>query len=286
MNAVEFCNRLESDLYANYRVPVRVVQEKVLAGSDYRFIVYETLTSSNQIGFVIDLDWYNIRLELDSPDYFVKSCSIYDLWRNRLRDNRSVAEWYHSVLCKKNGHLSYYVNGHELVLDSIDDEMFKTKWHLFNLIFDDSSICTNINLDIQYNVIYPIIELFWGLVLAFTSECIDEQVECFNEGTLKNVSSVRYERSSVNRKACIAIHGTKCKICGFDFEEIYGDIGKDFIEVHHIEPVSSFEKPRCVNPKKDLIPVCSNCHSVLHRRIPPYHPTEIKRIIKGNKDDF
>ena len=49
-----------------------------------------------------------------------------------------------------------------------------------------------------------------------------------------------------------------------NFEQTYGELGKDFIEVHHLHPVSQGE--RKVNPIEDLIPLCSNCHSMIHRQ--------------------
>ena len=48
-----------------------------------------------------------------------------------------------------------------------------------------------------------------------------------------------------------------------NFEQVYGELGKDYIEVHHLHPVSQGE--RQVNPIEDLIPLCSNCHSMIHR---------------------
>ncbi|MBC2575551.1 HNH endonuclease [Peptostreptococcus canis] len=58
-----------------------------------------------------------------------------------------------------------------------------------------------------------------------------------------------------------------CEICEFDFEKTYGEIGKDFIEGHHIRPISELNE----NDKteiKDIIMVCSNCHKMLHRKRP------------------
>lgn len=70
-------------------------------------------------------------------------------------------------------------------------------------------------------------------------------------------------------------------ICGFDFEAQYGDVGKDFIEVHHIVPISSTKGEHDVDPINDLIPVCSNYHSILHRRRPePYRPEDIRLMLK------
>lgn len=55
-----------------------------------------------------------------------------------------------------------------------------------------------------------------------------------------------------------------CEHCGFDFEETYGEIGKDFIEAHHMKPVSQLalgEKTKV----EDIVMLCSNCHSMVHR---------------------
>lgn len=59
-----------------------------------------------------------------------------------------------------------------------------------------------------------------------------------------------------------------CKICGFNFERKYGEKGANFIEAHHIKPVASLSGNEPVSIK-DLIPVCSNCHRIIHRSNPP-----------------
>ena len=58
----------------------------------------------------------------------------------------------------------------------------------------------------------------------------------------------------------------KCEICGFSFCETYGVLGKGFIEVHHIEPISQRKQSK-ETTFKDLILVCSNCHQMLHRKL-------------------
>lgn len=55
-----------------------------------------------------------------------------------------------------------------------------------------------------------------------------------------------------------------CEVCAFDFSRRYGEHGRDFIEAHHIKPVSTLvkgEKTRL----SDLALVCANCHRMLHR---------------------
>jgi len=86
------------------------------------------------------------------------------------------------------------------------------------------------------------------------------------EGTQKEYYGKRYERSTVNRLRAIEIHGSKCKVCGFDFEAVYGERGRGFIEVHHVRPLYLNRKEQVVDPTNDLIPVCSNCHRMIHRR--------------------
>ena len=85
------------------------------------------------------------------------------------------------------------------------------------------------------------------------------------EGTLKTYFGKRYERNPKNRKRAIEIHGIDCYVCGFNFEEIYGERGKDFIEVHHLQPLSTLEEVTEINPETDLVPLCANCHRMIHR---------------------
>ncbi len=76
-----------------------------------------------------------------------------------------------------------------------------------------------------------------------------------------------YERNPIARKKCIEYHGCKCSICGLSFEEMYGELDKDFIHVHRIVPLNKIGKEYQVNHKTDLIPVCPNCHAMLHKKI-------------------
>lgn len=70
-----------------------------------------------------------------------------------------------------------------------------------------------------------------------------------------------------------------CQICGFDFVKTYGTLGEDFIEAHHIKPVSEMA-PGEKTKIEDIIMVCSNCHSMIHRRKPWLKLNEIESIIK------
>lgn len=99
------------------------------------------------------------------------------------------------------------------------------------------------------------------------------------EGAKKQVVVNAYERSIQARDECIKNYGYQCVICKFDFEKIYGAIGKFFIHVHHMKPLSEIGEGYKINPITDLRPVCPNCHAMLHKRKPSYSIEEIKKLI-------
>lgn len=102
----------------------------------------------------------------------------------------------------------------------------------------------------------------------------------YHEGSVQRIVVNAYERDSKAREACIRHHGTACAVCEMNFEARYGKIGRDFIHVHHKRPLSSLKKQYKVDPKKDLVPVCPNCHAMLHRRTPPYDVEQLRAIIR------
>ena len=93
----------------------------------------------------------------------------------------------------------------------------------------------------------------------------DEDITNLLEGGVTKVSVNIYERDKKAREACIKHFGCICKVCEFDFSKKYGAVGEGFIHVHHIIPISEKLTVYEVNPIKDLIPVCPNCHAMLHK---------------------
>jgi 5-methylcytosine-specific restriction protein A len=102
------------------------------------------------------------------------------------------------------------------------------------------------------------------------------------EGARTRVEVNRYERSPVNRAACIAHYGPICRACAFDFRAFYGSLGEGYVEVHHRTPVSRMNESYFVNPITDLVPVCANCHAMLHRTEPPM-AVEALRTLLGER---
>ncbi|MGU3449668.1 HNH endonuclease [Methylobacterium sp. 391_Methyba4] len=109
----------------------------------------------------------------------------------------------------------------------------------------------------------------------------------FSEGEVKRVLTKQIERSKKAVAACLKHHGYTCKACDFDFEQTYGEIGINFIHVHHIIPISLTSGKYTVNAKSDLVPVCPNCHAMIHRNgKKPLSITELKEFLElaaGNR---
>ena len=86
----------------------------------------------------------------------------------------------------------------------------------------------------------------------------------YPEGLRFRVTVNAVERNQKARWACIRHHGSICAVCGFNFGETYGAWGNGFIHVHHVVPIGFSKKEYEVDPVKDLIPVCPNCHAMIH----------------------
>jgi 5-methylcytosine-specific restriction enzyme A len=97
-----------------------------------------------------------------------------------------------------------------------------------------------------------------------TAALPEEVDESFPEGRRMAILVNRAERSAAARLACIEEFGTACTVCGIEFEKVYGPDFMGLIHVHHLNPLAGSTTKREVNPKKDLRPVCPNCHAAIH----------------------
>lgn len=86
------------------------------------------------------------------------------------------------------------------------------------------------------------------------------------EGKKVGYYTTKYERSKSNRDNALKIHGYNCCICNINFKDTYGDIGEGFIHIHHVNPLFSLDSEVVPDPLTDLVPVCPNCHAIIHRQ--------------------
>lgn len=105
-----------------------------------------------------------------------------------------------------------------------------------------------------------------------------ESEESFKEGKPSKQLVNKYERDPKLRTKAISIHGTTCMACGFNFNQKYGEHGKNYIEVHHIVPLSQIKKSILINPETDMVVLCSNCHRMIHRN--RNKPLNLERLIQ------
>jgi hypothetical protein len=107
----------------------------------------------------------------------------------------------------------------------------------------------------------------------------------FPEGKLKERLHRSRERNSelIRRAKQIALNrdgALRCACCNFDFEKVYGKLGKDFIEGHHTKPVSSLHVDGELTLVEDIALVCANCHRMLHRRRPWLGMAQLSMLLK------
>lgn len=113
----------------------------------------------------------------------------------------------------------------------------------------------------------------------FSGELPDD--ETFIEGAVSQVLVNRYERDPKARANCLKEFGHTCKVCGANFGKLYGEIGDGFIHVHHRKPLALRKAEYHLNPIKDLVPVCPNCHAMLHTCDPPLEIDELRKLMKS-----
>ena len=138
------------------------------------------------------------------------------------------------------------------------------------------SKCVRLLLEQGFNIVQ---EHDVGMDINLFPDELQAKTE-FVEGAVLQVMVNRYERDRQAREAALRYHGSQCQVCGLDMAKRYGDIGRGFIHIHHLVPLSEIKQDYRLDPKTDLIPVCPNCHAMLHRRNPPYTPDELKILIQ------
>ncbi|MFF3024561.1 HNH endonuclease [Gottfriedia sp. NPDC057948] len=211
----------------------------------------------------------------------VKRAREYNLYDDSTRDraifeylfNSESHRWIdeHVIGLKSNESRGYQAMGilHFIGLKNIHKGIFNGKSiQEAILILEDQKYDFNLVLDCLYRLTNQS-KKSWNLVDIIFEDIESEKAEeesYYTDGAVKKYYGKRFERNPENRRKAIEIHGLNCFACGFNFEKVYGERGMDFIEVHHLKPLSTLGEEVIINPKEDLVPVCSNCHRMIHRR--------------------
>lgn len=195
-------------------------------------------------------------------------------------EKRSLFHTFIQSAINSGAEVTFQINGQNL--GTAETEVWPTDWKSLTFRFSKGPM----SIDGSKPDVVEGLALAWssrmlGSVLSLMPlEAIEQPPDGEAEGGGHQALITRYERSTLNRQACMDFHGRICKVCGFDFEKVYGPIGEGYIEVHHVESLARLAPGTILNPAIDLVPLCSNCHSMVHKRRPvPFTVNELKDMI-------
>jgi 5-methylcytosine-specific restriction protein A len=187
-----------------------------------------------------------------------------------------------SSAAAKQGKLTLRVNGSDLDPQRPTD--WPTHWQNLELILKKQGIVfEELPPGQTKQLLGDLIAPVFGMCIALIGiEDVDADVSAY-EGEAAEVISRRYERRPVNREICLSVRGRRCYCCNMDFGEVYGALADGYIEVHHTTPASKMGPGYKINPVTELVPLCSNCHSVVHLTRPARTVDEVKAMFDAKR---
>ena len=230
----------------------------------------------------VKLAWKSLEIQFIQDSFsghFIQEMGAFDTGK------RTMAASFISALTNLGGSLEFKING--AGIDTATIEGWPVDWKTLELNYRRLGVEPDLAqfLDGSSDSFLQCL-CYLGIVVALLpveQGSYEEPLEGLPEGMLIREETNRYERNRLNREACIAAKGTTCLVCGFNFSETYGALGEGFIHVHHVVPVSQMGEGYVVDPLNDLVPVCANCHSMMHRADPPTTVDELKKIMAERK---
>jgi len=273
---------IKEHLEAIYDIPICVN-----CGSEYNDINYK-IWPENDLGELFEIKMLyrqGIRLIIDICPQKYAAGMLADM-QHAEKEKVEVFLKYVDIMRRQNAKIEMSIN--QNLCTHIDESIWKYAWK--NLRIRISVIPEKDDENyLEKRIFVDWAGYAMGMMLSLLNiEKMEIVEKLYLEGGHTQVLTNKYERNPVNRQLCLLANGYVCKICGFDFEKQYGKIGYKFIHVHHIEKISAHDAAYHINPEEDLIPVCPNCHAMLHREEPPIRPEkliEIIQFIRNNEGD-
>jgi len=225
-------------------------------------------------------DWRRLRISFE-PGRFARELLVAMSRADQTGQTAFVSILEHCA--EKGAEITIKVNDARLSFEAAD--IWETEWRRFYLQLSRGQL--DLGLD-EGEPDDQIVTRWAGMFASAITAILPleekaEEMPGYPEGSVTTVEVNRYERDRRNRAAAISIHGTACKACGLDMAKRYGKVASGFIEIHHLVPVSEIGHNYQLNPSKDLVPLCPNCHTIAHRRNPPFSVEEIARMIHEMK---
>ena len=239
------------------------------------------LTADHTFGIRTTLGWRRLRIDFE-PGKFAGA--LLAEMGNADADGRSG---FQAVLadCRRVGsQIDLEINSVPLPFDS--EEVWAQAWNRLVLSMNKGQLELGIDEgEPDAQIVCRWTGRFAAAVVAIlpteeAGEGVETDVIGYPEGALTTVQTNRYERDRRNRAAAIAIHGTACKGCGLEMGTRYGSVASGMIEIHHVTPVSELGAGYVIDPARDLVPLCPNCHAVVHRNTPPFTVAELRECLE------
>ena len=123
-----------------------------------------------------------------------------------------------------------------------------------------------------------------GQVLPLSATVAYDEEDAEEGRLLSRVHRFRERDPSIvgrkKRRALQQQESLTCEGCNFDFERVYGDRGRGFIECHHTRPLSDLSPEGETTKLSDLSLVCSNCHRMIHKSKPWLSIRQLQSLVQ------
>lgn len=278
MSQKSLASQLQDSFDSMFGIPFIVKQ--VDRSGHIGFDVYPA-DADKEFGFGLEISFTVLRISIRFIPGRFSAHMIRQMGDASTEKKQSFFSYFRAALNER-AELSLVING----VSSMDVDLkdWPTEWHHFELRLTRMPIVSDEHDEVDY---HRVAEHWGGYMLGMVLSLLDvvpldedDQPTGYAEGGSIRVLSNRYERNPLNRTACILAQGCTCKVCDMDFLAKYGEIGRNFIHVHHITPVSQLTPGYMIDPLIDLVPVCPNCHAMLHKENPPLSVDHLKERMR------
>ena len=272
----DYCSHLKSHLEGTFSMPFNVVSFDVEGENGYRC----SPQNEDNIYFDVNIRIRNrIRLVIEITPQLHGGYILHDM-SLASPEKKSLFFEYQEMLKQLGAKVRFCVNGSAITVDS-----WPSSWRNFSSKITLIPIPEDVSeLEYLKEWVVRSVELIFTLLTISDVENEDPQ-SIQTEGTPHIIKAIRYERNPINRQLCLFRKGYSCAVCGMNFEDVYGELGHHYIEVHHTTPVSTMKEGYVFNVDRDLVPLCSNCHSMVHRQDPPLSVDQLKEILIKQKSN-
>lgn len=257
---------------------VRLFYQESRVGSSFDYkLRLDGIAPPNGFSIQIGDDYLGWHLELDLDAF---GAPLLDLLFGRFKERRHQFDSILALATSRNSKVEILVNGSGIMDDGEHETWNDFKIVIANRYGTDQEALDALNsalLDLLCLVLCLLIEHETWLVKDEEAEVADELEGDFEGATFQKLVN-KYERSRYNRAICLSHYGFTCRGCGQNMKEVYGPLGEGVIHVHHIVPLSLMGGSYRIDPLADLVPLCPNCHNVVHRENPPLSIDNLRKL--------